>query len=69
MPVALLTDVVKKLQNFMAPEDRRSWEQGAIDRFFGTLFGQKLALTEESSDEEMEDTIAMEDEGLRLFRS
>ncbi|KAG4218057.1 hypothetical protein PC116_g33463, partial [Phytophthora cactorum] len=48
-----------KLQNFMAPEDRRSWEQSAIDRFFGTLFGQKLVLNEdededkEASDEEM----------------
>ncbi|KAI1813440.1 TRAUB-domain-containing protein [Poronia punctata] len=61
---------VVKLQNFMAPEDRRSWEQGAIDRFFGTLFGQKLALNEESSDEEMEDAVAAEDDdGLRLFKS
>ncbi|KAI1733687.1 apoptosis-antagonizing transcription factor [Xylaria scruposa] len=59
-----------KLQNFMAPEDRRSWEQSAIDRFFGTLFGQKLALDEESSDEEM-GGVSVEDEGiegLRLFR-
>ncbi|KAI0184950.1 transcription factor AATF/Che-1 [Xylaria flabelliformis] len=59
-----------KLQNFMAPEDRRSWEQSAIDRFFGTLFGQKLALNEESSDEEM-GGVSVEDEGtegLRLFR-
>ncbi|KAI3317763.1 TRAUB-domain-containing protein [Xylariaceae sp. AK1471] len=60
--------VMPKLQNFMAPEDRRGWEQGAIDRFFGTLFGQKLALNEESSDEEM-GGVAVEDEGLRLFRS
>ncbi|KAI0548201.1 apoptosis-antagonizing transcription factor [Xylaria curta] len=59
-----------KLQNFMAPEDRRGWEQSTIDRFFGTLFGQKLALDEESSDEEM-GGVAVEDEGiegLRLFR-
>ena len=36
--------VHEKLQNFMAPEDRRGWEQPAIDRFFGTLFGQRLGL-------------------------
>ncbi|KAI0395275.1 TRAUB-domain-containing protein [Xylariaceae sp. FL0594] len=61
---------VAKLQNFMAPEDRRSWEQGAIDRFFGTLFGQKLVLTEEaSSDEEMDDSMPTADDGLRLFRN
>jgi protein AATF/BFR2 len=52
----------------MAPEDRRGWEQSAIDRFFGTLFGQKMALNEESSDEEM-GGVTVEDEGLRLFRS
>ncbi|GAP88238.1 putative transcription factor AATF Che-1 [Rosellinia necatrix] len=57
-----------KLQNFMASEDRRSWEQSAIDRFFGTLFGQKLVLDEEVSDEEM-GGVSMEDGGLRLFRS
>ncbi|KAI1326597.1 TRAUB-domain-containing protein [Xylariaceae sp. FL0255] len=55
-----------KLQNFMAPEDRRTWEQSAIDRFFGTLFGQKLALHEETSDE-MEDGVPVEAQGLRLF--
>ncbi|KAI0103989.1 apoptosis-antagonizing transcription factor [Nemania sp. FL0031] len=57
-----------KLQNFMAPEDRRSWEQSAIDRFFGTLFGQKMVLDEESSDEEM-GGVSVEEEGLRLFKS
>ncbi|KND90529.1 Protein BFR2 [Tolypocladium ophioglossoides CBS 100239] len=61
--------VHEKLQNFMAPEDRRSWEPEAIDRFFGTLFGRKMELNEgESEDEEMEGLDA-EDEGLRLFRN
>ena len=61
--------VHEKLQNFMAPEDRRSWEQEAIDRFFGTLFGRKMELNEdESEDEEMEGVDA-EEEGLRLFRN
>ncbi|KAG5934173.1 rRNA-processing protein bfr2 [Claviceps sorghi] len=61
--------VHEKLQNFMAPEDRRSWEQGAIDRFFGTLFGRKMELNEdESEDEDMDDADA-EEEGLKLFRS
>ncbi|KAH7319682.1 apoptosis-antagonizing transcription factor [Stachybotrys elegans] len=60
--------VHEKLQNFMAPEDRRSWEQDQIDRFFGTLFGRKMELNEESDDEDMED-IDAEEEGLRLFRN
>ncbi|KAH8903470.1 TRAUB-domain-containing protein [Coniochaeta sp. PMI_546] len=62
--------VHEKLQNFMAPEDRRSWEQDAIDRFFGTLFGQKMELgeEEEASDEEMGGASVAE-EGLRLFRN
>lgn len=61
--------VHEKLQNFMASEDRRQWEQHAIDRFFGTLFGQKMVLDEdEASDEEMGGVNA-EEAGLRLFRS
>jgi protein AATF/BFR2 len=61
--------VHEKLQNFMAPEDRRSWEEHAIDRLFGTLFGQKMELKEEDvSDEEMGGA-NVEEEGLRLFRS
>lgn len=62
--------VHEKLQNFMAPEDRRSWEEHAIDRLFGTLFGQKMELKEdeEVSDEEM-GGVNVEEEGLRLFRS
>ncbi|KAJ6439704.1 Protein BFR2 [Purpureocillium lavendulum] len=62
--------VHEKLQNFMAPEDRTSWESGAVDRFFGTLFGRKLALNEEESeDEEAEGDLDAEEEGLRLFRN
>ncbi|XXG95608.1 hypothetical protein Hte_001876 [Hypoxylon texense] len=66
-------NVHDKLQNFMAPEDRRGWEQDAIDRFFGTLFGQKMVLNEdededkEVSDEEMGGA-PIEDGGIRLFR-
>lgn len=61
--------VHEKLQNFTAAEDRRSWEQDAIDRFFGTLFGQKMELKEgEESDEEMGGAGA-QDESLRLFGS
>lgn len=58
--------VHEKLQNFMASEDRRVWEQEAIDRFFGTLFGRKMELNEES-DDDME--VDAEEAGLRLFRS
>lgn len=60
--------VHEKLQNFMAPEDRRGWEQGAIDRFFGTLFGQKMELNEEESDDDEMEALYKQDEGLRLFR-
>jgi len=61
--------VHEKLQNFLAPEDRRSWEDQAIDRFFGALFGQKMELKEEDvSDEEM-GGVDVEEEGLKLFRS
>ncbi|KAK4100533.1 TRAUB-domain-containing protein [Parathielavia hyrcaniae] len=64
--------VHEKLQNFMAPEDRRSWEEHAIDRLFGTLFGQKMELREDEeeggvSDEEM-GGVNVEEAGLRLFR-
>ena len=59
--------VHEKLQNFMAPEDRRTWEDEAIDRLFGTLFGQRMQLKEDLSDEEDEDLAA--EEGLKLFRN
>lgn len=60
--------VHEKLQNFMAPEDRRSWEQGAIDRFFVTLFGQKMELEEEESEDEDMEEVEAQAEGLRLFQ-
>ncbi|TQV97739.1 hypothetical protein V2A60_006530 [Cordyceps javanica] len=58
--------VHEKLQNFMAPEDRRQWEQTAIDRFFGTLFGRKLELNEDEADED-EDMNDIADADFRLF--
>ncbi|KAH6605908.1 hypothetical protein Trco_005061 [Trichoderma cornu-damae] len=60
--------VHEKLQNFMASEDRRTWEQEAIDRFFGTLFGQKMELNEEESEDDEMEALYKQDEGLRLFR-
>lgn len=62
--------VHEKLQNFMAPEDRRSWESHAIDGFFGTLLGQKMTLGEGDSDEDDEGNngVPLEEEGLMLFR-
>lgn len=59
--------VHEKLQNFMAPEDRRSWEPAAIDRLFGTLFGQKLALNEEEDVQSDEEDAELDVSGLRLF--
>ncbi|TVY48924.1 Protein bfr2 [Lachnellula occidentalis] len=61
--------VHEKLQNFMAPEDRASWEPDAIDRFFGTLLGQKMTLREEEMDVDGNEEIPLEEEGLKLFRS
>ncbi|EHK99025.1 putative protein bfr-2 [Glarea lozoyensis 74030] len=61
--------VHEKLQNFMAPEDRGSWEPHAIDRFFGTLLGQKMTLGEDIQNEEDHDAMSVEEEGLKLFRS
>ena len=62
--------VHEKLQNFMAPEDRGSWEPEAIDRFFGTLLGQKMTLGEDMEMDEDEDGIPLkEEQGLLLFRS
>jgi protein AATF/BFR2 len=64
--------VHEKLQNFMAPEDRGSWEQDAIDRFFGTLLGQKMSLGEEDADESVNDEGdegPLAEEALMLFRS
>jgi protein AATF/BFR2 len=61
--------VHEKLQNFMASEDRRSWEQDAIDRFFGTLFGQKMELGEDDGSDEEMGGASVAEEGLRLFMS
>lgn len=61
--------VHEKLQNFMAPEDRRMWEEEAINRLFGTLFGQRMQLKEEASDDDEDDEMAAAEEGLKLFRS
>jgi protein AATF/BFR2 len=64
--------VHEKLQNFMAPEDRGSWEQDAVDRFFGTLLGQKVSLGEDDVDENVSDEgegAPLAEEALMLFRS
>lgn len=61
--------VHEKLQNFMAPEDRRSWEEEAIDRLFGTLFGQRMGLKEDAEDEGEGDEAVAQEEGLKLFRN
>ncbi|KAG9241161.1 apoptosis-antagonizing transcription factor [Calycina marina] len=57
--------VHEKLQNFMAPEDRGSWEPQATDRFFSTLLGHKMTLREENF--EIVDENMSDEEGLRLF--
>ncbi|KAK0336824.1 rRNA-processing protein bfr2 [Friedmanniomyces endolithicus] len=63
--------VHEKLQNFMAPEDRRMWGERQADELFGSLFGQRLGLSEgkEADDEDVEmgDGVDAE-EALMLFR-
>ena len=60
--------VHEKLQNFMAPEERGTWEPQAIDRFFGTLLGQKMTLREEDGDGEGDaNEVSPEEQGFRLF--
>ncbi|KAI1608864.1 apoptosis antagonizing transcription factor-domain-containing protein [Exophiala viscosa] len=63
--------VHEKLENFMAPEDRSTWEDAARREFFASLFGNAGALdenTEEAEQGEDADGEA-EVEALRLFRS
>lgn len=61
--------VHEKLQNFMAPEDRRGWEDEAIDRLFGTLFGQRIGLREDIGSDGEDEQVDIAEEGLKLFRS
>lgn len=63
-------NVHEKLQNFMASEDRRSWEVTAIDRLFSSLLGREMVLDEDQSiHSEDDDDAAANEDGLRLFRS
>lgn len=62
-------NVHEKLQNYMAPEDRGSWEEEAVERFFGTLLGQKMTLVEEDVNGDEVEGLEPEEEGLKLFRS
>ncbi|KAI9818809.1 MAG: rRNA-processing protein bfr2 [Pycnora praestabilis] len=64
--------VHEKLQNFMAPEDRGSWEGRQVDELFGSLLGKRMELREmESGDEGEREDMKIDgavEEGLRLFR-
>ena len=72
--------VHEKLQNFMAPEDRTSWEDGAATEFFASLLGRTAVLDEnEDENDDGEDSDGdgngngldqgSEEVALRLFRS
>merc|ERR1711939_278546 len=62
--------VHEKLENFMAPEDRSTWEDAARREFFASLFGNVGALDEGVGDEQAQsDDEGAEVEALRLFRS
>ena len=62
--------VHEKLVSFMAREDRRAWEDGAVERFFAGLLGRKGMLEEDDRDMDEED-MDVDGDGvaLRLFRS
>ncbi|KAK5217250.1 rRNA-processing protein bfr2 [Exophiala xenobiotica] len=62
--------VHEKLENFMAPEHRSTWEDAARREFFASLFGNVGALDEGVGDEQVQsDDEGAEVEALRLFRS
>lgn len=63
--------VHEKLQNFMAPEDRRQWGERQADELFGSLFGRTLGLGEEADGDEDEEMREPDDgvQGLTLFRT
>ncbi|KIV83528.1 hypothetical protein PV11_05548 [Exophiala sideris] len=66
--------VHEKLENFMAPEDRSTWEDAARREFFASLFGNAGALDEADGVDGVEGEDADGDgdaevEALRLFRS
>ncbi|TWU75998.1 rRNA-processing protein bfr2 [Metarhizium rileyi] len=58
---------MRKQVDRKASKGRKMRFTAAIDRFFGTLFGQKLELNEDESDDEEMD-MNVEEEELRLFR-
>lgn len=65
--------VHEKLENFMAPEDRATWEDAARSEFFASLFGNAAAkvLNEDEGEEEhgLGEDATGEAEALRLFRN
>ncbi|KAK2745159.1 rRNA-processing protein bfr2 [Onygenales sp. PD_40] len=65
--------VHEKLQNFMAPEERGSWNERAREEFFASLLGKsarEVLGEDEDEDLDMEDGEEdLEEGGLKLFRS
>ncbi|KAL2416743.1 Protein bfr2 [Exophiala dermatitidis] len=71
--------VHEKLENFMAPEDRNTWEDAARTEFFASLLGNAAGkvlneqeedeIQEEDADGVVDGTTAGEAAALRLFRN
>ena len=61
--------VHEKLQNFMAPEDRRGWDERQSDELFRSLFGRGFDLGERDGENEGMVDGVREDEVLPLFRN
>jgi protein AATF/BFR2 len=66
--------VHEKLLNFMAPEPRGTWHESMVEELFGSLFGVKLASSEQTggsgdrSDEmNVDGDIVVPNDGLKLF--
>ncbi|KEF52158.1 uncharacterized protein A1O9_11784 [Exophiala aquamarina CBS 119918] len=67
-------NVHEKLQDFMAVEDRGTWEDAARTEFFASLFGNRGALDEVDDDDEEDGgdgdgDAGKEEVALRLFRN
>lgn len=61
--------VHEKLQNFMAPEDRTSWDERARREFFASMLGQNTGRMLGEEDDSESEAENVEEEGLRLFRN
>jgi protein AATF/BFR2 len=61
--------IQEKLQNFMAPEMRGTWEERQTDELFGSLFGYRTGLAEVDDAPSAEEDFDPLEAGLVMFRN